>query len=223
MIKLDLHIHSQYSEDGIGSPKEIIKILQKRGLQGMAITDHNNVEGGLQAQKFAPKDFIVIPGVEISTNKGHIIALNVKENIKKNLSVEETIENIIEVGGIPTVPHLFRSMSGIKINMLKEIYQKISAIEVFNSCSDLKTNFKTMKIAKNFNLGGIGGSDSHVPEYVGYGYTIINSTDFSIDSVLSEINKKKTWGDGNTLPLNYRSERVIKSIKQYFIRGLRRI
>ena len=223
MIKLDLHIHSQYSEDGTGSPKEIIKILQKRGLQGMAITDHNNVEGGLQAQKVAPKDFIVIPGIEISTNKGHIIALNVKENIKKNLSVEETIEKIIEVGGIPTVPHLFRSMSGIKINMLKEIYQKISAIEVFNSCSDLKTNLKTMKIAKNFNLGGIGGSDSHVPEYVGYGYTIINSTDFSIDSVLSEINKKKTWGDGNTLPLNYRSERVIKSIKQYFVRGLRRI
>jgi predicted metal-dependent phosphoesterase TrpH len=213
MIKLDLHIHSQYSEDGTGSPKEIIKILQKRGLQGMAITDHNNVEGGLQAQKFAPKDFIVIPGVEISTNKGHIIALNVKE----------TIEKIIEIGGIPTVPHLFRSMSGIKINMLKEIYQKISAIEVFNSCSDLKTNLKTMKIAKNFNLGGIGGSDSHIPEYVGYGYTIINSTDFSIDSVLSEINRKKTWGDGNTLPLNYRSERVIKSIKQYFIRGLRRI
>ena len=223
MIKLDLHIHSQYSEDGTGSPKEIIKILQKRGLQGMAITDHNNVEGGLQAQKVAPKDFIVIPGIEISTNKGHIIALDIKENIKKNLSVEETIDKIIDVGGIPTVPHLFRSMSGIKINMLKEIYQKISAIEVFNSCSDLKTNLKTMKIAKNFNLGGIGGSDSHVPEYVGYGYTIINSTDFSIDSVLSEINKKKTWGDGNTLPLNYRSERVIKSIKQYFVRGLRRI
>ncbi|MDH7507490.1 MAG: PHP domain-containing protein, partial [Candidatus Thermoplasmatota archaeon] len=81
MMKLDLHIHSQYSEDGIGSPKEIIKILQKKGLQGMAITDHNNVQGGLQAKKVAPKDFIVIPGVEISTSNGHIIALDVKENI----------------------------------------------------------------------------------------------------------------------------------------------
>ncbi len=223
MMKLDLHIHSQYSEDGIGSPKEIIKILQKRGLQGMAITDHNNVEGSLQAQKVAPKDFIVIPCAEISTNNGHILALDVKENIKKNLSVEETIEKIFDIGGIPIVPHLFRTMSGIKINKLKEIHRKISVIEVFNSCSNLKTNLKTMKIAKNFNLGGIGGSDSHSPEFVGYGYTIINSTDFNIDSVLSEINKKKTWGDGNTLPLNYRSERVIKSIKQYFIRGLRRI
>jgi len=223
MIKLDLHIHSQYSEDGIGSPKEIIKILQKRGLQGMAITDHNNVEGGLQAKKISPKDFIVIPGVEISTNKGHIIALDIKENIKKNLSVEETIETIIDLGGIPTVPHIFRSMSGIKINNFKKIHQKIPAIEVFNSCSNLKTNLKAMKLAKNFNLGGVGGSDSHIPEYVGYGYTIVNTTDCNIDSVLSEINNKKTWGEGNNLPLNYRTERMTKSIKQYFKRGLRRI
>ena len=51
MLKLDLHIHSQYSEDAIGSPEEIIKSLQKKGLQGMAITDHNTVEGGLKALK----------------------------------------------------------------------------------------------------------------------------------------------------------------------------
>jgi predicted metal-dependent phosphoesterase TrpH len=223
MIKLDLHIHSQYSEDGIGSPKEIIKILQKRGLHGMAITDHNNIEGGLQAKKVAPKDFIVIPGVEISTNKGHIIALDIKEDIKKNLSVEETIEKIIDIGGIPTVPHVFRTMSGIKADLLKEIHKKISVLEVFNSCSDPKTNLKTIKIAKNFNLGGIGGSDSHIPEYVGYGYTTVDSTDYNIDSILSEINKKKTWGEGNVLPLDYRTQRMIKSIKQYFIRGFRRI
>ena len=223
MIKLDLHIHSQYSEDGIGSPKEIIKILQKRGLHGMAITDHNNVEGGLQAKKVAPKDFVVIPGAEISTNKGHIIALDIKENIKKNLSVEETIDNIIDVGGIPTVPHLFRSMSGIKISKLKEIHKKIPAIEVFNSCSDLVSNLKTIKIAKKFNLGGIGGSDSHIPEYAGYAYTTVNSTNNNIDNILSEINKKKTWGEGNTLPIDYRTQRMIKSIKQYFNRGFRRI
>jgi predicted metal-dependent phosphoesterase TrpH len=223
MLKLDLHIHSQYSEDGIGSPKEIIKILQKRGLHGMAITDHNNIEGGLQAKKVAPKDFIVIPGVEISTNKGHIIALDIKEDIKKNLSVEETIEKIIDIGGIPTVPHVFRTMSGIKADLLKEIHKKISVLEVFNSCSDPKTNLKTIKIAKNFNLGGIGGSDSHIPEHVGYGYTTVDSTDYNIDSILSEINKKKTWGEGNVLPLDYRTQRMIKSIKQYFIRGFRRI
>lgn len=223
MLKFDLHIHSKYSEDGSGSPEEIIKLLKNKGQNGMAITDHNTVEGGLKALKVAPKDFVVIPGLEISTLDGHIIALNVKENIKKNLTVEETVDKIIDLGGTPIVPHLFRSMSGIKEDKLKIIRGKISAIEVFNSCSVPKSNLKTAKIAKKYNLGGTGGSDSHLPKYAGLGYTVIDTADDSIDSIISEIVKKKTWGDGITLPLDYRRDRMIKSVKQYFQRGFKKI
>jgi len=223
MIKLDLHIHSGYSVDGTGSPMDIIENLKKRGLHGMAITDHNTLEGSLKALKIAPKDFIVIPGIEISTLDGHMIALNVLENIERELSIEETVEKIIDLGGIPIVPHLYRNMSGIKKEKLKKIHTKISAIEVFNSCSVPYTNLKTIKVAKQFNLGGTGGSDSHEPAYVGFGYTVVNSTNFNKDSILSEINRKKTWGEGVALPLNYRSDRMIKSIKQFFQRGIKRI
>ena len=223
MLKLDLHIHSQYSEDGRGTPKEIIKILQKRGLHGMAITDHNTIKGSLKALEVAPKDFIVIPGVEISTLDGHIVALGVKKNIERELSIEETVEKIIDLGGIPLVVHLFRNMSGIKKNNLKKIHTKLTTIEVFNSCSVPKTNLKIAKVAKEFNLGGTGGSDSHEPEYVGYGYTLVDTTDYSKDSVLSQINKKKTWGEGEILPLNYRRDRMLKSVKQFFQRGFKRI
>ena len=223
MLKLDLHIHSEYSGDGLGSPKEIIKYLQKRGLHGMAITDHNTLEGSIKAQKIAPKDFIVIPAVEITTLDGHILAFNIKNNIQRERSVEETVEKIIDLGGTPIVPHLFRNMSGIKKDKLKAIINKISAIEVFNACSVPYTNLKTAKVAKEFNLGGIGGSDSHDPAFVGYGYTVVNSTDFSKDSVISEINRKKTWGEGITLPLDYRRDRMLKSVKQFFQRGFKRI
>jgi hypothetical protein len=223
MLKLDLHIHSQYSEDATGSPKDIIKILQKKGLQGMAIADHNTVEGGLKALKVKPKEFIVIPGVEISTKDGHMLALNVTENIKSHLSVEETVEKIIDAGGLPVVPHLFRNMSGIKKEKLRNIRTKISAIEVFNSCSLPQTNLKTAKIAKEYGLGGTGGSDAHDPIYAGYAYTTVDNTDINIDSILSEINKKKTWGEGITMPLEYRQDRMMKSIKQFFQRGFRRI
>jgi predicted metal-dependent phosphoesterase TrpH len=223
MLKLDLHIHSQYSEDATGSPKDIIKILQKKGLQGMAIADHNTVEGGLKALKVKPKEFIVIPGVEISTKDGHMLALNVTENIKRHLSVEETVEKIIDAGGLPVVPHLFRNMSGIKKEKLRNIQTKISAIEVFNSCSLPQTNLKTAKIAKEYGLGGTGGSDAHDPIYAGYAYTTVDTTDINIDSILSEINKKKTWGEGITMPLEYRQDRMMKSIKQFFQRGFRRI
>lgn len=223
MLKLDLHIHSQYSEDATGSPKDIIKILQKKGIQGMAIADHNTVEGGLKALKVKPKEFIVIPGVEISTKDGHMLALNVTENIKRHLSVEETVEKIIDAGGLPVVPHLFRNMSGIKKEKLRNIRTKISAIEVFNSCSLPQTNLKTAKIAKEYGLGGTGGSDAHDPIYAGYAYTTVDTTDINIDSILSEINKKKTWGEGITMPLEYRQDRMMKSIKQFFQRGFRRI
>ncbi|KYK34315.1 MAG: metal-dependent phosphoesterase [Thermoplasmatales archaeon SG8-52-3] len=225
MLKLDLHIHSKYSGDGTGSPKDIIKTLKNRGLHGMSITDHNSVQGSLKALEVAPKDkdFIVIPGQEISTRDGHIIALGIKKNIEKQLTIEETVERIIDLNGIPIVVHLFRNMSGIKKNNLKKIYTRLSAIEVFNSCSVPKSNLKSAKISKELNLGGTGGSDSHVTEFVGYGYTLVDTTDYSIDSVLSQINKKKTWGEGEVLPLSYRQDRMVKSIKQFFQRGFKRI
>lgn len=223
MIKLDLHIHSQYSEDATGSPKEIIKLLQKKGLHGMAITDHNSIKGSLEALKLKPKDFVIVPGVEISTADGHLLALGIKENITRNLPVEETVEKILDKGGIPIVPHLFRKMSGIKREKLETIYKKIPAIEVFNGCSLSRTNIKTAKIAREFNLGGMGGSDAHDPLYAGYGYTIIESTDMNVNSILSELNKKKTWGEGTTIPLQVRRNRMLKSIKQFFQRGFKRI
>ena len=223
MLKLDLHIHSACSGDGHGSPEEIIRILKKKGLNGMSITDHNNIEGSLKALKIAPKDFIVIPGIEISTAVGHIIALNIKEDIQRELSVEETVEKILDLGGTPIVPHLFRNMSGINKNNLKKIMSNVTSIEVFNSCSVPVTNLKIAKLAKELNLGGTGGSDSHHPNYVGWGYTTVNTTDFRIDSILSEINNGKTWGGGETLPLSYRRNRMLFSIKQFFQRGFKRI
>jgi predicted metal-dependent phosphoesterase TrpH len=223
MLKLDLHIHSQYSEDASGTPLEIAKVLKKKGLNGMAITDHNTIEGGLSALKAASKDFVVIPGIEISTKDGHIIALNVRETIPRGLTCEETVEKILDAGGIPIVPHLYRSMSGIKEKKLKNIVKKIPAIEVFNACSVSQTNLKTMKIAKKYNLGGTGGSDSHIPSFAGEACTTIDTNDLDLDSIISLIEKKKTWGSGNTLDLNYRRDRMIKSVKQFFERGFKRI
>ena len=223
MLKLDLHIHSQYSEDGLGSPKEIIKELQKKGLQGMAITDHNTMEGSLKAVKLASKDFIVIPGMEISTADGHILALNVKEDIARSLSVEETVDKILDLGGTPIIPHLFRNMSGIKEEKLKSIHKKLTAIEVFNGCSLPKTNMKVAKIAHEYDFGGTGGSDSHDPKYVGCAYTTVDTTDLRKDTIISLIEKKKTWGEGETMPLDYRRDRMMLSIRQYFQRGFKRI
>jgi predicted metal-dependent phosphoesterase TrpH len=223
MLKLDLHIHSQYSDDAEGSAKEIIQSLKKKGLQGCAITDHNTVKGGLVAQKLASNDFIVIPGVEISTRDGHLLALNMSTDIPRGLSIEQTIDRVIYQGGIPIVPHVLRNMSGIKVSKLKEIASKLSAMEVFNACSQPHTNIKMAQIAQSLHLGGTGGSDSHIPEYAGYGYTVVDTTDMSNDAICAAIEQKKTWGEGKSLPFSYREDRLVKSIRQFFQRGLKKI
>jgi predicted metal-dependent phosphoesterase TrpH len=223
MIKLDLHIHSKYSEDACGTATEIMKQVKKKGLQGMAITDHNSITGGIKAKKLSSNDFIVIPGVEISTKQGHCIGLNVEKEIPKNKSISETIDLIYDTGGIPIIPHLFRNMSGIKEQNLSQVVHRISAIEVYNSCSLPKTNLKTAKVAKKYGLGGTGGSDSHEPIYAGNAYTLVDTTDLTIDTILSEIERKNTWGKGTTLPLTYRRDRMVKSLQQFFQRGLKRI
>jgi predicted metal-dependent phosphoesterase TrpH len=223
MLKLDMHLHSCYSDDATGSPDDLIKSLKNRGLHGMALTDHNTIKGGIKAQKVAPKDFLVIPSVEISTADGHLLAFNVTKNIQGGLSIEETVERVIDVGGEPIVPHLFRLLSGIKKEKLIGIQTKVSAIEVFNGCSVPSTNLKSEKVARMFNFGGTGGSDSHDPLYAGYAFTVVDSTDPRIDTILSEIKKKKTWGEGLTIPLAYRRDRMVLSIRQYVQRGFKKI
>jgi predicted metal-dependent phosphoesterase TrpH len=223
MLKLDLHLHSCFSDDGIGTPQDLVKALQKRGLQGMALTDHNTTKGYRTVQHEVPAGFLVIPGCEITTADGHLLALNLTENIPRGLSIEETVERVFDAGGEPIVPHLFRLLSGIKKDKLRLIRTKISAIEVFNGCSIPNSNLRTAKVAHAYDLGGTGGSDSHDPAFAGYAYTIVDSTDLRIDTILSEIKKRKTWGEGVTMPLTYRRDRIVLSIRQYVQKGFKRI
>jgi predicted metal-dependent phosphoesterase TrpH len=224
VIKLDLHVHSIYSDDAIGTPKEIMKSVKNKGLQGFALTDHNTIDGAVKAaRELSTNDFLVIPGIEISTKHGHLIGLNLKTLIPRGRCVKETVELIYEAGGTPIVPHLYRNMSGIKKEKLLKIKNNIDAIEVYNGCSQPKTNIKTAHTATDMKFGGTGGSDSHVPQYAGYAYTLIDTTDLNVDSIINEIEKHKSWGTGKTLPLSYRQERMIRSIKQFFQRGLKRI
>jgi len=223
MLRLDLHIHSCYSEDGAGTPEDIIAALQKKGLQGVAITDHNSVKGSLKAVAVAPKDFVAIPAAEISTADGHLLALNIKEDVPRGRTLAETIDLISNQGGVAVVPHVYRTMSGIHLEKLSEVASKLSAIEVFNGCSLPHTNVKCARAARRFKLGGTGGSDSHMPQYAGYAFTSVDSTDLRADAIIEEIIRKRSWGGGQTIPLSYRSDRMILSIRQFFSRGFRRI
>ena len=74
-MKYDLHIHSKYSNDGGLEPEKIVEIAAKRGLRGIAITDHNTIKGGLMATQYETEDLKVIVATEIMTQKSEITGL----------------------------------------------------------------------------------------------------------------------------------------------------
>ena len=216
-MKIDLHVHSCYSDDANGSVEELIKAAVKNGLNGIAIVDHNSVKGGLKGFEIAKKmkGFVVIPGVEISSAEGHILALNIKENIPKKLSVEETIERITSLGGISVLPHPYRILSGVG----EKFMDGFAGIEVFNSRSLGWENKKAEFLAEKLDIGKTGGSDAHSSNEVGYGVTEFSVNSFRIDDLIQEIGKKRTKGYGTPCPNKIILRQHFKSLLLWFRRG----
>ncbi|MDQ6603777.1 MAG: PHP domain-containing protein [Chloroflexota bacterium] len=105
--KLDLHAHTWHSQDSPVSPERLVRAAKRRGLDGIAITNHGRFAGHDTAQAAGGPDFRVIPGEEVYTTAGEIIGLFLREEIPNGLSPEETCAAIRAQGGIVVIPHPF--------------------------------------------------------------------------------------------------------------------
>ncbi len=178
-MKIDCHCHTIYSRhafwgsDALNTPLDMIKAAMKKGLDGLAVTDHNTVRGSLVAKKIAKRfKFLIINGCEIKTREGEIIALGIKENVPIGLTIEETVEKIHELGGIATAPHpfgsyIFRRCAGRKGLMA-------DAIEVYNSTLTKGQNKRALDMAQLFKKSITAGSDAHSYRNVGNAGIIVN-------------------------------------------------
>ncbi len=207
--KFDLHIHSCYSKDSVSKPKDIVKFAIKKGLGGIAITDHNTIKGSLETQKIAKKinpDFIVILGSEIRTKQGELLAYDIQEEIPKGLSFEETFELIKEQGGLCIIPHPFSNyfLRPLSKRWDKNIFKKVDGIEVFNSGNLKIGNKKAMFVAKKLNLPVTAGSDAHVIDSIGLAGIIC-------EDPLKDIKKKRVEIFGKYRPFTH-------WIKNYYLR-----
>ena len=229
-MKFDPHIHSIYSGDARSKPIDIIKQAMKLGLDAIAISDHDSIEGSKIAIEIAKKidDFLVIPSIEISSTNGHILGLGVENIIPKDLSPEETIEKIHEEGGIAIITHPFSSYrEGLffkdKGSMAEIINSKgfsIEGVEVLNARYVFGySNFKANKLANNYNLAKIGASDSHFIGSIGNCYTEIDDIDneATVDDVIEAIRNRKTIAKGDRTPLSLIAKEVFnKKIKRIY-------
>jgi len=180
-LTLDLHVHTNYSHDGHDSVEKIIKNAITKKLDGIAICDHDTMEGYYAARKYVADNelnLIIIPGIEITTSKGHLIVLGLKEGIQRGLSPEETIriarekEKGKEKGKKSTVviiaPHPFHPFRHSIGNLCVHSELDIDAIEIFNSryFSGVANEIASRKVARR-NITAVAGSDAHSAECVG--------------------------------------------------------
>jgi len=197
-MRFDLHIHSNYSSDCSLSIDDILKQAVKIGLHGIAICDHNTVEGSLAAKRRAEElalPLIVLPGAEVSTTKGHLIVLGITNNIQPDLTPQETIDIAHQKGGIVIAPHPFKMRSIGNVEGLQ-----VDAIETFNSRCIFGENRKAKEMALALGKPEAGGSDSHLLATIGLGYTEIDA-DAGEEAILEAIKQGKARALGKTAPL----------------------
>lgn len=209
-LKIDFHVHTCYSFDSSITLKQVVSCAKKKGLDGVAITDHNTVKGAL---KLKTKDIIVIPGIEVSTSDGHLLGLNITKPITKKLGIEETIEIIHDYGGIAIAPHPF---SFYKSPPSRNV-SNYDAVEVMNA-SSIPFSFLThlsRQFAKDLDLPQTGGSDSHYAPEIGLAYTVVDSCS-DVDEIVSTIKKGNVFASGRGIPWKIRFERMVLRFKQNF-------
>jgi predicted metal-dependent phosphoesterase TrpH len=179
----DLHMHTIYSYDGTASVPAVLAQARQIGLDVIAITDHDEIKGALKAFELAPKFGIeVIPGIEITTAEGDLLALFVTENIAPGLSLIETILRVGEAGGICIAPHPMARGAGMKslsgpsiIRALDhpEASRILIGIETYNATAlDRESNLLAQKLwAQCHGKAQVGNSDAHIVQAIGAGAT----------------------------------------------------
>jgi predicted metal-dependent phosphoesterase TrpH len=190
ILKIDLHVHTVRSPDAHTRIEELPEIIRARGLDGVAVTEHNN---------FDPPHFsdaLIIPGIEVSSRDGHLIGLGVKEGIPSLLSADETIKRIHDQGGIAIIPHPYDPVSArVRIAQLNT---KPDAVETMNAdaLSFHLSNWLARMEARKFGLPEVGGSDSHIPQSIGDAYSVVESPSHDVEDILRAIEAGKVHPEG---------------------------
>jgi hypothetical protein len=217
-MRFDLHVHSNCS-DGRDEVRTILRAAVRRGLAGLSITDHDTLQGSLEALKIIREerlDLILIPGAEVTTAEGHLLVLGVQELPPRGLSPEETSEMAREQGGITIVPHPYHPFRHA-IGRIPDC----DAVEVYNSKHLFGiANARARRNAKKLDLPMVAGSDSHFAATVGLGVTEIEAAD--AEEAVEAIRAGQTRVVGKRTPPRFFIGNTFQSIYMIMRKGVRR-
>jgi len=179
-MKYDLHIHTIYGThgafkfDSVIKPKDAVRMAIQKGLDGIAITDHDTMKAVKECRSYANNKLEIISGCEIASMQGHILAYGIDEWKEEKKDAFEVIEKIHELGGIAVAPHPFKT--GPLKKGLQDFVEKLDldGIEVLSYHLHKKENEIARKVAERMHVGMTAGSDAHILSDIGEVRTISN-------------------------------------------------
>ncbi len=178
LIDVDLHMHTDHSPDCATPVDTVLETAKARGLGAIAVTDHNEVSGALEARERADGIKVIVAEEVKTADQGEVIGLFIEEKIPRGMTLRETIAEIHRQGGLAYVPHPFDRMHSVPdYEHLLEVVEEIDAIEVFNARVALASfNEEAARFAAKYRIVAGAGSDSHVAQ--GLGSVKISMRDF---------------------------------------------
>jgi predicted metal-dependent phosphoesterase TrpH len=210
-IKADLHVHTTYSNDSLITPKDLVYYAEKRGLNAVAVTDHNAFEGAYKIAK--ETDFLIIPGMEISSADGHIVALNVHELIPRGLSAPETVERIHKAAGVAIACHPYVYFKGC---LRENVSSTFDAIEIINARAfPFKRSIrKAEETAKRLGLSRVAGTDAHYGPQIGMAYTAIETSELNVQAIVNAIVEGRCQPFGQAVPIIVNAQQELQRLKR---------
>ncbi len=157
-MRADLHVHSTFSDDGHQTVAEIVQRCREMDIRVLAITDHNAMGACEEAAQIC-EGLIIVPGIEISSQDGHVLGLGLQRPVPRGLDMAETVRRVHEQGGIAIAAHPYRASTGMGEQNVRD--HDFDAVEVANGRSRRGGNTKARKLAEELKLPGVGGSDAH--------------------------------------------------------------
>ncbi|OPY24279.1 MAG: error-prone DNA polymerase [Methanomethylovorans sp. PtaU1.Bin073] len=184
-MKFDMHSHTNYSPRcGFMEPKTLVKIARKRGLDGIAVTDHDTIKGSVKAREYAEKSLEIIIGSEVMTSRGEVIGLFLSEEIKST-DLIDVVEEIHDQNGVAVVPHPFDTLRKSALWPTEDDVKYLDGVEGFNARNVYqKSNMDAIEFGKKHKLAITAGSDAHFSNEIGNAGIITDDEDIR-EAILS--------------------------------------
>ena len=221
-FEADLHIHTVRSRDAHIEPGELVAAARRLGLFAIAVTDHNTVAGVRDVLSVAHgQDLLVVPGIEVSSRDGHVLALGVSEVVPAGLGADETIRKVEDLGGLAIAAHPGRVYTGLHDDVIRE--SGFRAVEVANGHSSKGLNRAARRLAAGMGTATTGGSDAHFKDEVGDCRTVFPTAPADVEGVLEAIRGREVKAVGEGMGPGAQLALQAKMAARWVVRGGRRM